>query len=95
MLTKNDLLQIKKVVRGEVEAESKSLQEDLRGEIKLSRMEIQNDVRSLKDKVKNIEISNNKIQKDIKKVVNFFDEESLQVNKRVERLENHLNLSTN
>jgi len=58
-------------------------------------MEIQKDVRNLKDKIKDLEISNHKIQKDIKKVVNFFDEESLQVRKRVERLENHLNLSPN
>ena len=92
MLTKTDLLQIRKIIREEIEAESKPLQEDLRGEIKLSRIEIQKDIRGLKSKIKDLEISNNKIRKDIKKIVGFFDEEYLQVRKRVERLENHLNL---
>jgi len=95
MLTKTDLLQIRKIIREEIEAESKPLQEDLRGEIKLSRIEIQKDIRALKNKIKDLEISNNKIQKDIKKIVGFFDEEYLQVRKRVERLENHLNLPSN
>ena len=84
MLTKTDLLRIQKIVRTEVEIESKSLQEDLRGEIKLSRIEIQKDIRDLKSKIKDLEISSNKIQKDIKKIVGFFDEEYLQVRKRAE-----------
>ncbi len=67
MLTKTDFLQIRKIVRNEIETEAKSLQEDLRGEIKLARIEIQKDVRDLKGKIKNLEISNNKIQKDIKR----------------------------
>ena len=92
MLTKTDFLQIRKIVREEVETESKSLQEDLQGEIKLARIEIQKDIRDLKSKIKDLEISSNKIQKDIKKIVSFFDEEYLQVRKRVERLEGHLNL---
>lgn len=95
MLTKTDLSQIRKIIREEVEFESKSLQEDLQGEIKLSRIEIQKDIRDLKSKIKGLEISNNKIQKDIKKIIGFFDEEYLQVRKRLERLESHLNLSSN
>ena len=95
MLTKNDFLQIRKIVRGEIEAESKSLQDDLLGEIKLSRIEIQKDIRELKSRIKNLEITTNKIQKDIKKFVGFVDEEYLQVRKRVERLESHLNLPSN
>ena len=95
MLAETDLLQIKKIARGEIEAEAKSLQEDLRGEIKLARIEIQKDIRDLKGKIKDLEIASNKIQKDIKKVFGFFDEEYLQVRKRVERLENHLDLSPN
>lgn len=95
MLTKTDFLQIRKIIREEVETESKSLQEDLQGEIKLARIEIQKDIRDLKSKIKDLEISSNKIQKDIKKIVGFFDEEYLQVRKRVERLEEHLNLPSN
>ena len=92
MLTKTDFLQIRKIIREEVETESKSLQEDLRGEIKLARIEIQKDIRDLKGKIKDLEIATGKIQKDIKKIVGFFDEEYLQIRKRVEHLEEHLNL---
>ena len=92
MLTKTDLSQFRKVIREEVETESKSLQEELQGEIKLSRIEIQKDVRGLADKIKNLEIIVSKIRKDIKKIVNFFDQEYLGLRRRVERLEEHLNL---
>lgn len=54
MLTKTDLSQIRKVIREEVETESKSLQEELQGEIKLSRIEIQKEVRLVANKVKNL-----------------------------------------
>lgn len=63
MLTKTDLSQIRQIVREEVEAESKSSREDLQGEIKLARIEIQNDIRGLTERVKNVEIATNKIQK--------------------------------
>jgi len=62
MFTKTDFLQIRKIIREEIEAELKPLQEDLRGEIKLARIEIQKDIRDLKSKIKDLEISNNKIQ---------------------------------
>jgi len=54
MLTKTDFLQIRKIIREEVETESKSLQEDLQGEIKLARIEIQKDIRDLKGKIKDL-----------------------------------------
>lgn len=92
MLTKNDFSEIRKIIREEVEAESKSLKEELQGEIKLTRIEIQKDIRQLADRTKRLEIVISKIQKDIKSIVNFFDEEYLQLRKRVERLEEHFNL---
>jgi hypothetical protein len=91
MLTKTDLSQIRKVVREEVETESKSSKEDLQGEIKLVRIEIQKDIRTLTNRLKSLEIVANKIQKDIKSIVNFFDKEYLQLRKRVEKVEEHLN----
>jgi hypothetical protein len=78
MLTKTDLSQIRKIVRQEVETESESAKEDLQGEIKLSRIELQKDVRSVKDRIKNLEIAVRKIQKNIKTIVNFFDKGHLQ-----------------
>lgn len=92
MLTKTDLNQIRKVVREEVEIESKSSKEDLQGEIKLVRIEIQKDIRTLTNRVKSLEIITNRIQKDIKSIINFFDKEFLQLRKRVEKVEEHLNL---
>jgi DNA replication protein DnaD len=92
MLTKTDLSQIRKIIREEVEAESKPLREDLQGEIKLARIEIQNDIRGLTERAKNLEIATNKIQKDIKSVVDFFDKEHLELRKRVKHLEEHQNL---
>jgi len=92
MLTKTDLNQIRKVVREEIEGESKSLKEDLQGEIKLVRIEIQKDIRALTNRVKSLEIATNKIQKDIKSIINFFDKEFLQLRKRVEKVEEHLNI---
>ncbi len=92
MLARSDFSQIRKIVREEVETESKSLQEELQGEIKLSRIEIQKDIRLLANRIKNLEIGVGKIQKDIKKIVNFFDGEYLQLQKRVEKVEEHLNL---
>jgi len=92
MLTKTDLNQIRKVVREEVEGESKSLKEELQGEIKLVRIEIQKDIRALTNRIKNLEIVTNKIQKDIKSIINFFDKEFLRLRKRVEKVEEHLNI---
>ena len=92
MLTKTDLNQIRKVVREEIETESRSLEENLQGEIKLVRIEIQKDIRALTNRVKSLEIITNRIQKDIKSIINFFDKEFLQLRKRVEKVEEHLNL---
>lgn len=92
MLTKTDLSDIRKIIREEIEAESKAIGNDLRGEIKLARIEIQTDIRELKDRVKNLEISVGKIEKDVKSIIEFFDKDSLRLRKRVEKIEKHLNL---
>ena len=92
MLTKTDLSQIRKIVREEVETESGSLQEELQGEIKLSRIEIQKDVHTVKDRIKNLEIAIRKIQKNIKSIVSFFDKEYLNMRQRIEHVEEHVNL---
>lgn len=97
MLTKDDLAKIQEIVRDtvreEIGTESKSLKEDFVGEIKLARIEIQKDIRSLTDRVKNLEIATSKIQKDIKVITSFFDSEHLKLRKRVEKIEEHLGLS--
>lgn len=93
MLTKNDLSEIRKVIREEVETESQSTKQELGAEIKLARIEIQSEIKVLSDRVKNLEIGFKKIQKDIKSIVNFFDKEYLELKKRVKEVENHINLT--
>jgi hypothetical protein len=72
MLTKNDLDQIRKVVRQEVKVEVKDSTQTVEGQIRLSRMQVQTDINELDDRAKNIEIRQDdtvnkvdKIQKDI------------------------------
>lgn len=94
MLTKADLSNIRKIIREEVESESVNVKEELVAEIKLSRMELQKEIRALAERVKNLEIGVRKIQKDVKTVINFFDKEYLNLRKRVEVIEEHLRLSS-
>jgi LPS O-antigen subunit length determinant protein (WzzB/FepE family) len=54
MFTTSDLKKIRTIVREEVELGNESLNRDLQGEIKLSRIEIQNEIRMLKNQLKNI-----------------------------------------
>ena len=106
MLTKQDLNQIKKVVRDEVVSEGKHTQDELRTEIKLSRMQIQNDINGLTNRVKNLELQTNetgkaivKLQKDVTKIkkdakftANFLDREHLLLERRTKRIETHLGI---
>ena len=106
MLTKQDLIQIKKVVRDEVVSEGKNTKDELRTEIKLSRMQIQNDINGLANRVKNLELQTNetgkaivklqkdvtKIKKDVKFTANFLDREHLLLERRTKRIETHLGI---
>lgn len=92
VLTKTDLSKIRAVLREEIESEGKSLKEDLRGEIKLTRIELQKEIHSLADRIKNLEITADKIQKDTQTIVGFFDAEYLKIRARVERIESFVNL---
>jgi seryl-tRNA synthetase len=65
MLTKTDFAQIRKIIREEIENESTSVKEELGAEIKLSRIELQREVKTVAERVKNLEIAVRKIQKDI------------------------------
>jgi hypothetical protein len=93
MLTKTDLSKIRKVVREEVESESGNLRQDPQGEIKFFRIQIQNDIKSLSDQIKNSNIKLSKIEKVIKTIANFFDKESLKTQKRINIIEKQLRIS--
>ncbi len=77
MLTKSDLSQIRKVVKEEVKTEIAPLK------VKIDKIET---------RLSSIEKEMKKIGKDIKVVVNFFDKTYLRLLKRIERIEEHLNL---
>lgn len=108
MLTKNDLDQIRKVIRQEVEVEVKDSTQTLDSQIRLSRMQVQANIGELDDRIKNVEISIDdvsekakKIQKDVsqirndqKTILNLLDKEQMQQRKRIIRLEEHAGLPT-
>ena len=92
MLTKTDLSQIRKIIREEVETESQNIKDEIQADIKMSLVRISGELHRIQDRLKNVEIKINKIEKDLKYAVNFLDKESLKIQKRVERIEKHLKL---
>lgn len=108
MLTKTDLSQIKKVVREEVEAEGKNIRDGIESEVRMSRMRLQSDVSDLGDRLKNIEIRVNslekgngeilkhirKIRKDLDTNINLSDKFIIHLEKRVKIIEGKLDLET-
>lgn len=92
MLTKNNLFQIRKLVRDEIEAEAENIKTDLGSEIKLVGIRTSRGLDEIKNRLKNLEILARKTQKDLKSVTNFLDKENLKTLKRVERIETHLHL---
>ena len=92
MLTKTDLKEIRKILREEVEAESQNIKEELQADMKMNLVRTLTEIRELKDRMKNLEIGVRKIQKDLKYAIDFLDKEGLKITKRVDRIEEHLNL---
>lgn len=69
MLTKSDLLQIQKLIA----MEGKSLRGDIKGEIKLSRMRIENELGDIKVRLNNVEVLLEEMQGKINLVADYFD----------------------
>ena len=107
MLTKTDLNAMRKVIREEVEGEIRDAKQTLDTNIRLSRIQIQGDIRGLDDRVKNVELGVNKLEKDMKSnkrelrylrktlnvVIGDYDEKDHALDKRVTEIEGHLGLS--
>lgn len=107
MLTKNDLSQIRGVIREEIEAET----DNHKAELKLVRMEISNRITDLSSRVKNLDLKLTKsvsgiagdiaqIKKDVKKIqkdvaahANYFDKEYLELKSRAKIVEDRLGIS--
>jgi hypothetical protein len=114
MLTKNDLKEIRKVIREEVEAEVKDSTSNIEGTVRLSALNIRNDVDGLDDRLKNVGVRTDRVLKDmktivfdalkpvkkdlnyLKKTINIavrrFDEADVKMDKRVRKIEDHLDL---
>lgn len=88
MLTKTDLNQIQKIVKTEVQGETRKIVREETSKI------VQSETRKIvKEELVPIKEDITHIRKDIKTIVNYFDREYLNLRKRVERIEDHLNLS--
>ena len=103
MLTKTDLKEIRKIVRVEVEAEGRNIRDELKNDLITSRIRIQQEIRELGDRTKNLEVRMNIFEKNMEKAFNklnkrftelfdFLDKDQLRTSKRVRRIEEHLNL---
>lgn len=71
MLTKNDLQNLRSLIREEIEVEGEKIKRELQAEIKLSRMGIELKLGIIDDRIKNVEISLSKIQKDLSTIISY------------------------
>lgn len=96
MLTKNDLSQIRKVLREEIGNEIEAAKTDIQSDITMSRMRIQAEIGELKDRIKNLEIRLTKMHKELKEeikmVSHVLDKENIQTSRRVTKIEHHIGL---
>lgn len=91
MLTKSDLKAIKTVVGEDIK---RDLKENIKQQLKPIKEDIISQLNeNIKQQFKPVKEDISKIRKDIKVIVDFFDQEYLNLRKRVERIEEHLNLS--
>ena len=105
MLTKTDLSQFRKIIREEIENETKALKDELGSDITMVRMRLQGDINDLKNRIKNLEIGttnleskitkmHKELKSEIKLIANVLDKENLKTLKRVQKIETHLGLAT-
>ena len=106
-LTKTDLKAIGKMVREEIEAESKNLNDNLGGELRITKLNLRESIEEQSDKLKNLQIGMISIGKDIKEVkkrvkkiekttdiiIDAFDKADVKLQKRVTKIEEHLGLA--
>ncbi|AKM79528.1 MAG: hypothetical protein UX85_C0010G0005 [Candidatus Beckwithbacteria bacterium GW2011_GWB1_47_15] len=94
MLTKTDITKIRKVVRDETESEAKTTRRELQGEIKLLRIELQKELKTITGRIKDLEGQTRKVRKDIELMLGFFDREYLDLQKRVDKVEERLGIAS-
>lgn len=93
-LTKADFSQIRKILREESEEENETTRSELRTELKLFRVKLENQLEKVENGVKNLSIRLRKVEKNISVAIDVFDRTDVKLDKRVEKIEDHLGLST-
>jgi hypothetical protein len=91
-LTNDDLKKIRGVVREEVEAEVGNAKRDLDSSISSVRLRNSYELNQVNNRLKNLEIGQRKIQKDVEYTVDFMDKQDIKTEKRIEKVERKLNL---
>lgn len=92
MLTKTDLQQIRGVVREEVEAEVGNAKSDLASNITRVQLRNSSDLMDIQNRLKNLEVGQRKIQKDLNFQINFLDKDHLSNLRRIQRIEEKLQI---
>ena len=106
MLTKSDLSQIRKIIREEVETEVSDAKKTLESLIRISKLEIKSSINDVDDRLKNVEIGVDMLEKDMKNVkkdlkylkqtanliIKNYEEEDIKLQKKVTRIEEHLRI---
>lgn len=82
MLTSQDLSEIQKIIQKETKS---IVQEETSLIVEKAIAPIKKDIKTIKSDI-------SQIRSDVKTVINFFDKEYLELRKRLERIEDHLNL---
>ena len=119
MLTKGDLQAIRGIVKEEIQRETRGIvreevenevqgaRDDLRSEMKLSRMRLEDSIDKLADRTKNVEIrvtkmhdelkpmkrDINRLKKDVHYIAGKYDANDVRLSRRVTRIESNLGLS--
>ncbi len=109
-MQKSDLDQIgklvRKIVREEVKTEVKDSTRTIENQIRLSRMQVQNEINELDDRMKNVEIRVDGVAEDVKDVIkrvrktgktvdsmfDLLDREQMEQRRKIIRIEKHLAL---
>ncbi len=94
MLTKSDLQQIRGVIREEVETEVGNAKSDLASDITRVQLRNSSDLMAIQNRLKNLEIGQRKIQKDINYQIDILDKDHLSNSRRIKRIEEELQIQT-
>ena len=71
-MTKSNLKETRKAVREEIEAEGQNIKDGLQTEMKINLIRTLFETREAKDRLKNVEVGINKIQKNLSATIDFF-----------------------